>query len=97
MHVYQVIRRPIITEKTRYLADAHNQYVFEVDQRANKRQIREAVETAYKVKVVRVNVMRMPAKTTKRWGRRRVVRRSPWKKAVVTLAEEDEIAIFRGG
>ncbi len=97
MHLYQVIKRPVITEKTQYLAAAHRQYTFEVDRRANKTQVKRAVEQIYGVRVTAVNIMNMPAKSTKRWGRRRVVRRPMWKKAVVTLAEGDTIPVFEGG
>jgi len=97
MHVYEVIKYPIITEKTQYMAAAHRQYVFEVDRRANKAQVKEAVQTVYGVKVTNVNVMNMPAKSSRRWGRRRVVRRPAWKKAIVTLAEGDKLPMFEGG
>ncbi|HIQ01757.1 MAG TPA: 50S ribosomal protein L23 [Anaerolineales bacterium] len=97
MHLYEVIKRPIITEKTQYLAEANRQYTFEVDRRANKVQVKRAVETIYGVRVTAVNIMNMPAKAAKRWGRRRVVRRPVWKKAVVTLAEGDKIPVFEGG
>lgn len=97
MHLYQVIKRPVVTEKSQYLAEANRQYTFEVDRRANKAQIRQAVETIYGVKVAAVCVSNMPAKAAKRWGRRRVVRLPVWKKAVVTLVEGDSIPIFEGG
>lgn len=95
MHVYEVIKRPIITEKSYDAADFNNQYTFEVDSRANKLQIRDAVETAFRVNVVGVRVMKMPAKTGMR-GRRKVVRKSAWKKAVVTLDGGDSIQFFEG-
>ena len=95
MHVYEVIKRPIITEKSYDAADFNNQYTFEVDSRANKLQIRDAVETAFRVNVVGVRVMKMPAKTGIR-GRRKVVRKSAWKKAVVTLDSGDSIQFFEG-
>lgn len=97
MNLYQVIKYPVVTEKTRYLAEAHNQYTFEVDRRANKAMVKRAVETVYGVRVTGVNISVMPAKARRRWGRRRVVRRPVWKKAVVTLAEGDKIAVFEGG
>src|SRR6266498_776586 len=59
MHLYQVLRRPITTEKSNQLKDTLRKYAFEVDMRANKLQIKEAVETAFKVDVLNVNVMRM--------------------------------------
>jgi large subunit ribosomal protein L23 len=97
MHLYEVIKRPVVTEKSRYQALELGQYTFEVDRRANKAMVKEAVETIYGVRVVGVNVMNMPAKAAKRWGRRRVVRQSAWKKAVVTLVQGDSIPLFEGG
>ena len=61
MHLYEVIKRPVITEKTQYMASVQGQYTFEVDRRANKTQIRQAVETIYGVQVMAVNTMNMPA------------------------------------
>lgn len=84
MDVYEVIKRPVETEKAYALRDL-GQYVFIVNSRANKLQIKQAVEEIYGVKVDTVNVMLMPAKINKTRGRRRVVRRPVWKKAVVTL------------
>jgi len=97
MHLYEVIKRPLVTEKTRFMARTLRQYCFEVDRRANKAQVKWAVETIYGVRVTGVNVANVPAKMAKRWGRRRVIRRPVWKKAVVTLAEGDKIPVFEGG
>lgn len=97
MHLYEVIKHPVITEKTQYLAEENRQYTFEVDRRANKAQVKQAVESIYEVKVTAVRVSNVPAKAAKRWGRRRVVRQPMWKKAVVTLAEGDSIPLFKGG
>jgi len=93
MEVFEVLRRPIITEKTSALA-AQGRYTFEVDRRANKMQIKEAVEKAFGVKVVAVNVCNMPGKP-RRWGPR-VSRTPAWKKAVVTLAEGQRLEFFEG-
>jgi large subunit ribosomal protein L23 len=95
MHVYQVLRRPIVTEKTTDRLQPLRQYAFEVDIRANKLQIKQAVEAAFGVRVIRVNVMRMPAKV-RRYGRRSVVKNPMWKKAIVTLAPGDSIQFFEG-
>lgn len=95
MHIYEVLRRPIITEKTIDGVDATNRYTFEVDMRANKFQIKEAVETAFDVTVTGVNVMVMPAKTARR-GKRVVIRKPKWKKAVVALAAGNSIQLFEG-
>ena len=93
LHIYDVIRRPVITEKSHQMVDAGNQYVFEVEQRANKVQIKEAVEKIFDVNVVKVNTMIMPAKRGRR-GRKMYVRAKPWKKAVVTLQPGQEITLF---
>jgi len=93
IHPYTVIRRPLITEKATALA-AENKYAFEVDQRANKMQIREAVETAFNVHVTAVNVMNVKGKT-RRYGRR-YAKTADWKKAIVTLAPGDKIELFEG-
>lgn len=95
MHVYEVIRRPVVTEKSVVAADDENQFAFEVDMRANKFQVKEAVETAFDVEVTRVNIMVMPAKTTRR-GKNVRIRKPRWKKAVVTLASGDTIQLFEG-
>jgi large subunit ribosomal protein L23 len=96
MHYRDVIRRPIITEKTNELADEEYQYVFEVDARANKHQIKEAVELIWpKVDVQKVRVMNMPAKRARRW-RKMIIRKKGWKKAVVTLAPGQRLEIFEG-
>jgi large subunit ribosomal protein L23 len=96
MNPYKVIIRPIDTEKTRYQASDLGQYTFEVDDRANKIEIKRAVEEIYGVEVVSVNVMNIPAKASRRFGRRRIVRRAPWKKAVVTVAEGERLDVFEG-
>lgn len=95
--IYEVLRRPIITEKTNYQTSALNQYVFEVDRRATKAMVKDAVETIFDVKVDRVNVINVPAKRTRRArSRRLMVRRSGFKKAIVTLPPGERIDIFEG-
>jgi len=93
MNSYEVIRRPVITEKNTMLLE-RNKYTFEVAISANKPQIKEAVEKAFKVKVTAVNVMHVPGKM-RRAGSRRGMTRS-WKKAVVTLEEGQKIELFEG-
>lgn len=96
MHYREVIRRPVVTEKTTELAEAEFQYTFEVDPRANKIQIKEAVELIWpRVDVIDVRVMVMPAKRAKR-GRKVIVRRPAWKKAIVTLAPGQRLEMFEG-
>lgn len=93
MHLYEVIRRPLVTEKSTTL-QAIGKYAFEVMKEANKKGIKEAVEKAFKVKVTTVNVMNVPG-TTRRVGRRLVTTPS-WKKAIVTLKAGDKIQLFEG-
>lgn len=93
MHLYEVLRRPLITEKNTTL-QAQGKYAFEVASEANKHQIKQAVENAFKVKVTTVNVMTVPGKT-RRTGRRQVLTQS-WKKAIVTLKPGDKIELFEG-
>ncbi len=96
MHWRNVIRRPVVTEKSNFLADVQNQYTFVVDSRANKLQIKQAIELAWPdVTVDKVRVANMPAKRSRRW-RRLAVRKSGWKKAIVTLAPGDRIDLFEG-
>ena len=93
MHIYEVLRRPLITEKTAMLQE-RNGYAFEIAKKATKHQVKTAVEIAFKVKVVKVNVMTVPGKL-KRVGRRMVMTPS-WKKAVVILRPGDKIEFFEG-
>ena len=95
--IFDVIRRPIITEKSNYLSTYLNQYVFEVEYRATKTMIKEAIETIFDVKVDRVNVMIVPAKQSRSMQNRQMrTRTNAYKKAVVTLAEGERIPIFEG-
>jgi large subunit ribosomal protein L23 len=93
MHIYEVLRRPLVTEKSTALQSL-NKYAFEIADGANKKQIKDAVETAFKVTVTGVNVVTVQGKT-KRMGRREV-KTLPWKKAIVTLKARDKIEFFEG-
>lgn len=95
MDVYEILKRPITTEKSNVQAEYYGQYTFQVDRRANKLQVKEAVEKIFDVNVISVNIMNMPAKRG-RFGRRRVVRKPAWKKAVVKLAPGQRIQFFEG-
>lgn len=96
MHWREVIRRPVVTEKSNILASEENQYTFVVDSRANKIQIKQAVELAWpEVTVDKVRVANMPAKRARRW-RRMATRKTGWKKAIVTLAPGSTIDLFEG-
>ncbi len=94
MHTFEVLRRPLITEKSTILQDAQNKYAFEVDTRANKVQVKSAVEEAFNVKVTDVNMATIKGKR-KRFGPK-LVKRPSWKKAVVSLRPGDRIQIFEG-
>jgi len=93
MHLYEVLRRPLITEKNTML-QVQGKYAFEVAAAANKPQIKQAVEKAFKVTVTAVNVMTVPGKT-KRVGKQMVLTPSH-KKAIVTLKAGDKIELFEG-
>jgi large subunit ribosomal protein L23 len=93
LHLYDVIVRPIVTEKSNMLAEEHNKYVFEVAPEANKKQIKEAVETIFDKHVRKVNTIVMPAKRGQR-GRRTYMRSKEWKKAIVTLEAGETIELF---
>jgi large subunit ribosomal protein L23 len=94
MNEYDIVVRPIITEKSTLLKDAGNQYIFEVQRDANKIEIKKAVEKLFKVKVVSVHVSNMEGKE-KRLGRF-AGKKPDWKKAVVKLSPKDKITIFEG-
>ncbi len=96
MHWREIIRRPLITEKSNKMADWNNQYTFVVDSRANKLQIKQAIELAWPdVTVEKVRIANMPAKRGRRM-RRMMVRKPGWKKAIVTLIPGDSIDLFEG-
>lgn len=90
-----VIKRPIIlTEKSRLLQEGGNQVVFEVDRRANKIEIRNAVQSLFKVTVTDINTLIVRGKM-RRMGRG-VAKTQNWKKAIVTLKAGDSIKFFEG-
>lgn len=89
MNLYEVILRPLTTEKTVGMRD-QRQYVFQVRPEANKHEVRQAVERIFEVDVDGVNVINIPAKR-RRAGRRWIISRPPMRKAVVTLAPGQSI------
>ncbi|MGB7341977.1 MAG: 50S ribosomal protein L23 [Phototrophicaceae bacterium] len=96
LHPYDVIRRPVITEKSTVLQDDLNQFVFEVAPKANKFQIMEAIELVFDIDaddILKVRTMVMPAKRGRR-GRKVYIRHRQWKKAIVTLNDGISIEIF---
>jgi len=94
METYEILRRPIVTEKTGLQSEHLHRYTFEVDVRANKRQIKDAVERVFNVKVQAVNVINMRGKS-RRLGRQAGWTKD-WKKAIVTLAAGQSIQLFEG-
>ena len=94
MDLYQIIKRPLITEKGTKQKEQSNQLVFEVDRRANKILVRNAIENIFKVKVVSVRMMNVKGKE-RRVGRN-VGRKADWKKAIVRLAPGENIEFFEG-
>ncbi len=92
--IYDVIKRPIISEKSTLLSEANNSYAFEVGLRNNKTDIKYAVEKLFNVKVVTVRTMVMHGE--KRRTTRTTVKRPNWKKAIVKLKAGDKIQLFQG-
>ena len=90
----QVIRAPLISEKGSLLVETSNQVLFKVRPDANKIEVKKAVESLFKVKVVKVRMARYLGKL-RRVGRN-MGRRPEWKKAYVTLKEGDKIDFFGG-
>ncbi len=95
--IYDVLRRPLVTEKSSYQSGKLNQYSFIVADNATRSQVKDAIETLYDVSVVRVNVINVPAKRGRRLRSRRLLVRKPsYKKAIITLAEGQRLEIFEG-
>ena len=94
MDPHQVIIRPVISEKSYGLIETANQYTFQVDKRANKNQIKRAIESAFDVTVRKVNTSNVKSKP-KRQGLTRG-RTATWKKAVVRLVDGERIELFEG-
>jgi large subunit ribosomal protein L23 len=93
--LYQVIRRPVVTEKSERLGAKENSVVFEVLRQATKHDIQRAVEKIFNVKVKRVRTLRM-AKKRRHIQRGYALKKPSWKKAVVTLAEGHRIDFYEG-
>ena len=94
MENFQIIRRPLITEKGTMIRDLRGQYIFDVDVKANKNQIRLAVEAVFSVKVTNVRTLNIRGKI-KKVGRN-TGKRPNWKKAYITLKEGEKIEFFEG-
>ncbi len=104
MHLYKVIKRPVDTEKVRLQSEQEQkQYTFEVDSRANKMQVKQAVEEIFNVSVESVRIMnvaahrrRSPRSRVLGHKAKQVVRKPGWKKAIVKLAEGQRLELFEG-
>lgn len=95
--IYDVLRRPLVTEKSSYQSGRLNKYSFIVADTATRKQVKDAIETLYDVRVERVNIMNTSAKRGRRIrSRRLLVRKAGYKKAIVTLAEGQTLQIFEG-
>jgi len=93
-HVYDVIKGPVLTEESTIQTSSKNKYTFRVDPRANKNEIRDAIEKYFNVKVVSVNTMNYMGKMGQRRAKSIPGRRNSWKKAVVTLQAGQSIDLI---
>ncbi len=94
---YDILRRPIVTEKSNFQKIKLNQVVFEVAGNATKASVKEAIERVFEVVVEKVNIINVPAKQSRRGtSRRLLVRKKGYKKAIVTLAPGETLDIFEG-
>lgn len=94
MIAHDIIKRPVVTEKTNIQKEVHNQITFEVDRKANRVEIKQAVESIFKVNVASVKTMQIKGK--KKTRGRIVGKRRNWKKAIVTLMPGERIDFFEG-
>ena len=94
MMQYEIIKRPVITEKTNIQKEIANQLTFEVDRRANRIEIKRAIESAFKVRVATVQTMHVKGKVKRRG--RNIGKRRDWKKAIVTMMPGERIDFFEG-
>ena len=96
-NLHEVLKRPLVTEKTSYQSGKLSQYSFEVAKDATRVMVKDAIETIFDVDVVKVNVLNVPPKRGRRARSRRLLVRKPgFKKAIVTLAEGQTLEIFEG-
>jgi large subunit ribosomal protein L23 len=92
--LYQVVKRPVITEKSNKQKELSNQIAFEVDRKANKIEIKQAIEKLFNVKVLKVNTFRIEGKEKR--VRMTKGKTRHWKKAIITLRAGDHIEFFEG-
>jgi large subunit ribosomal protein L23 len=91
---YDIIMRPVVTEKTNIQKEAANQVTFEVDRKANRIEVRRAIERIFSVRVANVRTMQVRGKFKRRG--RVLGKRRDWKKAIVTLRPGERIEFFEG-
>ena len=94
MIAHEIIKRPLITEKTSIQKELFNKVSFEVDRRANRIEIKKAIESIFNVRVAKVQTMQVTGKTKQRG--RIIGKRRDWKKAIVTLMPGERIDFFEG-
>ena len=95
--VFDILRRPVVTEKSNYLASKLNQYVFEVASFATREQVKTAIETAFDVNVEQVNIINLHDKEHRNTRTRKLAERAnDYKKAIVTLKQGESIPVFEG-
>jgi large subunit ribosomal protein L23 len=95
--IYDILRRPLVTEKSSYQSGKLSQYSFIVADVATRTQVKDAIETLYDVTVKQVNIINVPAKRGRRLRSRRMsIRKPAFKKAIITLAEGQTLPIFEG-
>ncbi|MCT4642279.1 MAG: 50S ribosomal protein L23 [Bacteriovoracaceae bacterium] len=94
MHLEQVLVKPLLTEKTSVMTENTNRYAFKVLRKANKYQVKDAVEKMFDVKVIDVKTVVMPGKV-KRVGRT-LKKTTSWKKAFVKIADGQKLELFKG-
>lgn len=91
---YNIVKRPLVTEKTNIQKEVGNQVTFEVDSRANRIEIKRAIEQIFNVKVVKTRTVNVKGKVKRRG--RILGKRKDWKKAIVTLMPGERIDFFEG-
>jgi len=94
---HEIVVKPIVSEESQLQAHKANQYTFQVNPKANKRQIADAIEHIFKkdkIQVVRVNTMNYEGKAKRVMGRMRMGKKPDWKKAIVTLRDGDKIELI---
>ncbi|MCD6356620.1 MAG: 50S ribosomal protein L23 [Anaerolineaceae bacterium] len=94
---YDILIRPLVTEKSAYQSSKLSQYAFEVPKSATRADVRNAIEEAFDVKVLKVNTINVAPKMGRKGNsRRKAIKRSAYKKAIVKIRPEDRIPIFEG-